>query len=67
MGLCAELSNGIELSRSFLLEGRCGGDYWFGGPGVDETYKAVAGSEQRQLNEVVGSSAQFYLGTVLRL
>jgi len=55
------------LSRNFLLEGRCGGDYWFGGPGVDETYKAVAGSEQRQLNEVVGSSAQFYLGTVLRL
>ena len=67
LGLCGELSFGIELNRHFLLEGRFGGDYWFGGPGVDETYGDVGGSVQSQLNEVVWSSAQFYLGTVLRL
>ena len=67
LGLCGELSVGVEMNRHFLLEGRLGGDYWFGGPGVDETYTAAGGSSETQLNEVVWSSAQFYLGTVLRL
>jgi hypothetical protein len=55
------------MSRHFLLEGRCGLDYWFGGPGVDETYSAAGYSVETQLNEVVWNSAQFYIGTVLRL
>jgi hypothetical protein len=67
LGLCAELSVDIELSRRLLLEGRCGLDYWFGGPGVEETYSAAGYSVETRLNEVVWSSAQFFLGTVLRL
>jgi hypothetical protein len=67
LGLCGELSVDFELSRRLLLEGRCGLDYWFGGPGVDETFYAAGGSIESQLNEVVWSSAQFFLGTVLRL
>ena len=67
LGLCADLSVGIELSRRFLLEGRLALDYWFGGPGVDETFFAAGYSVETQLNEVVWSSAQFFLGTVLRL
>jgi hypothetical protein len=67
LGLCGELSVGVKMSRHFLLEGRCGLDYWFGGPGVDETYSAAGYSVETQLNEVVWNSAQFYIGTVLRL
>jgi hypothetical protein len=67
LGLCGELSVDVELSRRFLLEGRCGLDYWFGGPGVDETFYAAGYSVETRLNEVVWSSAQFFLGTVLRL
>jgi hypothetical protein len=67
LGLCAELSVDIELSRRLLLEGRCGLDYWFGGPGVEETYSAAGYSVETRLNEAVWRSAQFFLGTVLRL
>jgi hypothetical protein len=67
LGFCAELSNGIELSRNFLLEVRFGADYWFGGHGVDETYRAAGGSTVTHPNEVVWNSAQFFLGNVLRL
>jgi hypothetical protein len=67
LGLCGELSAGIAVSRSFLLEARFALDYWFGGHGVDETYWAVGGSTKTRLNEVVWRSAQFTLGTVLRL
>jgi hypothetical protein len=67
LGLCGELSIGVELSRRILLEGRFDLDTWFGGPGVDETFYAAGGSIETQLNEVVWKSAQFSLGTVLRL
>jgi hypothetical protein len=67
LGFCGELSAGIELSRCFLLEGRFTAEYWFGGAGVDETYRAVGGSVETRLNEVIWSSVQFSVGTVLRL
>jgi len=66
-GLCGELSVGIESSRGFLLEGRFAMDYWFGGPGVDETFSDSGGSLEIRLNEVVWSSLQFSLGIVQRL
>ena len=67
LGFRGDLSVGFELSRRFLLEGRFAFDYWFGGPGVEETFLAAGGSFETRLNEVVWKSAQFSLGTVLRL
>ena len=67
LGFRGELSVGFELSRRWFLEGRIGLETWFGGPGVDETFSAVGGSVETRLNEVVWNSAQFCLGTVLRL
>jgi hypothetical protein len=65
-GFSGDLSVGVELSRRFLLEGRFTLEYWSGGPGIAETYWAGGGSTEKQLNEIVWSSAQFVLGTVLR-
>lgn len=66
-GLRGDLWLGVELSRGFLLEGRFAVDYWFAGPGVEETYLAAGGSVETRLNEVVWRSARFSIGTVLRL
>jgi len=67
LGFRGDLSVGFELSRRWFLEGRIGLEYWFGGPGVDEIFSSGGGSTETRLNEVVWSSAQFCLGTVLRL
>jgi hypothetical protein len=67
LGIAADLSLGIELSRNLMLEGRVGLDYWFTGAGVDETYLAVGGSVQTRLNEVVWFSPRFSLNTAVRL
>jgi hypothetical protein len=67
IGFQGELSVGLMINRHWLLEPGVGIDYWFGGSGIDETFRAAGGSVATRLNEVIWKSVRFSLVTTFRL